>query len=220
VTSGGGPAEPGGTPRVPESGTPGSRRRDERGKPADEIVDLGDIRRTEEILAALAASTPGSRDARHAGTDEPVVAALAALAADVRAGAGSPGHEDPVRDEPFRRRLHAACGRGAAHNRPAAPGEGRPGGTAGASRLAGLKSAVTAAAAAAAVVASGVAAAGLHGRLPGMAGAAGRKPVSAAQAPRTAGTRLGRTSPAAGESSTREGAAEPAKIYGARPSME
>jgi hypothetical protein len=124
VTSGGGPAEPGGMPRVPERGTHGSPQGDEWGAPADEIVDLRDIRRTEEILDALAANVFRSRETGRAGADEPAVAALAALAADVRSGAGSPGYEDRARDESFRRRLHAACGRGAARNHAAGPGEG------------------------------------------------------------------------------------------------
>jgi hypothetical protein len=235
VTRGRRPAAPGGTPRGSDGDRLGSRHQRPAGEPAidtiepviepaeeitEEIVDIGEIRRTEELLNALArghagpggtgpaeapagsaaggtgaatgTSGPAAGDAGSGEPDErrayePAVAALAALAADVRAGAGAPGDQDVLRDDGFRRRVHAACGqdRGWANMGAATPGGGRP------PRRTGMRAAVTAAAAAAAVATSGVAAAGLHGRLLWLAGGARRAAAPTAQAPREAKQRIG-----------------------------
>ncbi len=118
MTTGRGPAAPGGAPRSPRNSGCDSRQRQRPGESGDEIIDIGAICRTDAIVNAFTARRAGEREPGQghsgpAGEPEPGAAsAAAACAGDVCAadvsGAGmrgsdarsGPGSGPDVRNEP------------------------------------------------------------------------------------------------------------------------
>ncbi len=193
------------------------RQRKRPGESGGEITDIGAICRTEAILTALA-----TRRAAQAGGD-PVLSALAALAADVDEHAGlrchGPCRQGRWRDDAFLRQVRLACGESEV-SRAQASATGRPldlagarsdrrrrhthGGTARTSCPAGIRNAVAVAAAVSVLVVCGVTAAAMHGRLSWLVttsrqAAAGRQGVSALGTPTGGGGSVDRV-PATEES--------------------
>ena len=157
-----------------------------------EVIDIGDIRRTEQILNAFAPRRRGVKWAGPAVVDDPAVSVLAALAADVDDRA-DPRLGEVRAERASRRQFSAALARDTGRS-PGTRRAGRAGwhrlgaGHAGV-RYVGIRTVASAAIAAVALVTSGVAAAAMHGRLPWLAGNVQR--AGAAGEPRLAEARPG-----------------------------
>ena len=137
MTTGSGPAV-GETPSRPQDGRRATGSKSLPGESGEDVTDIGEIRRTEEMLEGLASrgnrvTTVGWAVARA----DPAVSVLAALVRDVEEHAGQRRGEHRHRKLPSGR--------------------------------AGMRGAAAAVVAAAALATSGVAAAGMHGRLPWLA---------------------------------------------------